>query len=428
MAAIRRRRNREECKEDDIPEEYRPQKGRKTRTWLFTFNNYDDEDMEAILKAKAIWIFFAEEVGPTTGTPHLQGFFLFANPVSWTSLYAQYPGCWFKPAGGSPHHQYLYITKTRPERWCKKEKCMLPADPVPNAPETIHEAGIRPNFGAQAAANKENSKRGGEATRQLWEDAFEAAKVGDWDNVPAQIQIQCLPNLERIYQREKAKVQPEDLSTIVWRPWQQHLWDKVDVDMPIDPRSIIWVWERTGNVGKTWFAERLVRNRGAQKFTGGKTADVAHALTGDAPIVIFDFSRTQEEHVNYGVMEDIKNGMIFSPKYQSLCKVFTKPHLIVFANFPCPEGKFSADRMDVMDLNNWHPPVWTPQRVPRPIERDSPIAPRGPVRPASLASNFVMPTLQRSNCVDLSADDYVAAEYPGLDLETEFNFDFLRNE
>lgn len=75
----------------------------------------------------------------------------------------------------------------------------------------------------------------------------------------------------------------------------------------------------------------------------------------DSPeIVVFDLAKEKAtqgfDTVNFGVMEDIKNGRIFSPKYESRVKCFKSPHLIVFANDRCPPGKFSSDRLREVNI------------------------------------------------------------------------------
>ena len=58
----------------------------------------------------------------------------------------------------------------------------------------------------------------------------------------------------------------------------------------------------------------------------------------------------QEEQINYQVMESIKNGRVFSAKYESKMKVFDPPHVICFANFEPKREAMSADRWAIVDL------------------------------------------------------------------------------
>lgn len=226
---------------------------------MFTYHNWTADNLAAIMNEKCVWIICSEEICPSTGRPHLQGYAMYSSQIHWSALAARHPKCWFKPANGSPEHNYLYVTKTRPERVDKDTGDILPADPVPNDPELIHERGTRPNFARRTEANKANSKKGGEATKELWDQAYEAAKIGDWDSIPKNILISNMPNLQRIYQMERAKVKP--MENVTLRLWQQELADILEG--PVNPRHIYWYWEETGNVGKSFMASYLQRNMGA---------------------------------------------------------------------------------------------------------------------------------------------------------------------
>lgn len=57
------------------------------------------------------------------------------------------------------------------------------------------------------------------------------------------------------------------------------------------------------------------------------------------------------DHVNYQVIESIKNGQYLNTKYDSAMRIFPIPHLIVFANWYPQEGKLSEDRIQIVDLN-----------------------------------------------------------------------------
>lgn len=71
-------------------------------------------------------------------------------------------------------------------------------------------------------------------------------------------------------------------------------------------------------------------------------------------IVVFDLTRSQETHINYEVMESIKNCLICSMKYVPTTKTFEIPHLVVFAHFEPDYSKMSRDRKDVrkLDIND----------------------------------------------------------------------------
>lgn len=209
----------------------------------------------------------------------------------------------------------------------------------------VYDINVISNFQLGHQQRRAASERGADATAELWESARELAREGRFDEIPAQLYIQHMRNFQLIYREERNKRTP--IEEFELRAWQQDLLDKLEG--PVDNRKIYWYWEETGNVGKSWMATFLLRNYDAITVSSGKTADIAYLL--DNPkIVVFDIARDAIDHVNFGVMEDIKNGRIFSPKYESAVKSFDIPHLVVFANCPCPHGKFSADRIDSINL------------------------------------------------------------------------------
>lgn len=57
----------------------RSSRGPRQCEWCLTFNNYTEEEAQALLALvpdTLTYVFFGKEVAPTTGTPHLQGFFV----------------------------------------------------------------------------------------------------------------------------------------------------------------------------------------------------------------------------------------------------------------------------------------------------------------------------------------------------------------
>lgn len=158
--------------------------------------------------------------------------------------------------------------------------------------------------------------------------------------------IKHLSAFQQVRNMEISKAKPLERYTL--RLWQQNLLHKLHG--PVDSRKIMWYWEDVGNVGKSWMATFLARNEQALTVSTGKTADIAYMFQ-PTRIVVFDISRAVDmDHVNFSVMEDIKNGRIMSSKYMSCVKYFDSPHIVVFANAPPPHGKFSADRLEIVEL------------------------------------------------------------------------------
>lgn len=142
---------------------------------------------------------------------------------------------------------------------------------------------------------------------------------------------------------------------VVWRPWQQRVIEWLN--QPPNDRKVLWVWGNKGNDGKTFLARHLY-SRGDTCYATGKSADVLYCLANRIASgavtkqVILDYPRSMEEYVSYQVIEQIKNGLAFSPKYESQTILLDPiPHVVVFANFPPIREKLSEDRWDIIELN-----------------------------------------------------------------------------
>lgn len=131
--------------------------------------------------------------------------------------------------------------------------------------------------------------------------------------------------------------------------WQKKILDLICSEP--DPRKIVWVYDCQGNHGKTYLAMHLTDKYGAFYTNGGKQTDISYGYDGQA-IVVFDYVRDAKEYVGYGIIEQLKNGILYSPKYESGLKRYNVPHVIVMANFRPEQEKLSHDRWQIIELNS----------------------------------------------------------------------------
>lgn len=138
------------------------------------------------------------------------------------------------------------------------------------------------------------------------------------------------------------------------RPFQKKILDMV-AQKP-DDRKIYWYWDAHGNTGKTALAKHMVLTMRAL-YVNGKGNDVKYAVSEmfkkqDIDVVVFGFPRTcGPEYVSYGALEEVKDGLVFSPKFESGMCAFNPPHVLVFANFPPDTSKLSMDRWHIEEIN-----------------------------------------------------------------------------
>lgn len=133
--------------------------------------------------------------------------------------------------------------------------------------------------------------------------------------------------------------------------WEKEIISLIDEEP--DDRSINWYWEPIGGVGKSIFCKYLAAKHNAIVL-GGKAADMKYGIVkyiekhGDYPeTIVIDVPRTSQNFLSYGGIEQIKNGMFFSTKYESDMVLGNCPHLIVFANFEPDLDKMSKDRWKI---------------------------------------------------------------------------------
>lgn len=126
-----------------------------------------------------------------------------------------------------------------------------------------------------------------------------------------------------------------------------------------DNRSIFWYWSRYGKRGKSAMVRWLVTEKGAL-ICSGKAADMKYLIakyihdTGEFPlIVVFDVTRENANYLSYTGIEEIKNGVFCSPKYESTTVVMPYVHIYVFANFPpdMDDSQMSHDRYIVEQVD-----------------------------------------------------------------------------
>lgn len=141
----------------------------------------------------------------------------------------------------------------------------------------------------------------------------------------------------------------ETYNDLILRPWQEKFLRFLD--WHDHPREIIWIIDQIGNSGKTFISFYLQDLFQALRVPNVSTRDFAFAYNFEK-IVCFDYDRDNQEHINYGLLEDLKNGALWSPKYESKCKNFRDVNVkvVCFANYSPDYSKLSHDRWRVFNL------------------------------------------------------------------------------
>jgi len=155
--------------------------------------------------------------------------------------------------------------------------------------------------------------------------------------------------------REWSKGIPKPLKLIKPDKWWQLEILKL-IDEEPDDRKVHWYWSEKGGVGKSQFAKYCVAKKNCLFFEEGKKSDIMY-LIFEAPeerlgTMIIDVPRDNGNNISYKAIESIKNGMIYSPKYEGGYKLFNSPHIIVFANQPPQTERLSCDRWVITQIDD----------------------------------------------------------------------------
>lgn len=164
--------------------------------------------------------------------------------------------------------------------------------------------------------------------------------------VYAKYQRFCLEYIDDHY--PKTAIPDHDL-----RPWQVYL--KTKLEEPPDRRKVIFVVDEIGNSGKSWFAHYYTRLLGesSQVLLPGKKNDMAYALRPGLKVVFLDAPRSKQgEFIQYDFLEDLKNGYVFSSKYESRIKSYEPMHVVVNMNEAPDLNKLSTDRYLILNIRN----------------------------------------------------------------------------
>lgn len=139
-------------------------------------------------------------------------------------------------------------------------------------------------------------------------------------------------------------------------------WQKVIVDIVSkdpDDRTIYWFYERNGGVGKTTFCKYLVRFYNAIVL-GGKSCDMKNGIIEyqktnltTPELIIVNIPRSfDSNYLSYTGIEECKDMLFYSGKYEGGMVDGNPPHLIVFSNKFPDIKKISKDRWKIYNITN----------------------------------------------------------------------------
>lgn len=299
---------------------------RRAKHWTWTLNNpTDDEEQRLGDAAEAggvVYLCYGRETGEN-GTPHLQGYTVFESPIRFTTV---------KNRLGSSR---LHIEISRGSPVQNRDYCRKDGD--------FEEFGTLPE--------------GNQGRRTDLESFFEWAdnaskEKGRPVTTPeaAREHPTILAKFPRVMGVARLRFEHEESEAAEWKPWQAELADRLE--QPADTRVVEFIVDYEGGKGKSFFVnEWMDKHRDTAQFLSvGRRDDIAHVVKETSTVFLVDVPRGQMEYLRQEVLEQLKNKIVFSPKYNSRTKYLHKvPHVIVFCNED-PEETMSADRYQITHI------------------------------------------------------------------------------
>lgn len=289
------------------------------KNWSWTLNNYTQDELDKLASLQNFndcnYILYGKEMAPDTGTPHLQGFIQFTTRKTRAQVSTMMPRAWLDTT--KKLADYLV--------YCKKE----------NDFTEIGELGTTQG-------------------KRTDLDAFkEAVNDGEYDvETLMENHSKCFAKYDRFcrtYIRMKRPVPEPEYFQLT--NWQQQL--NATLLQEPDSRTVTFIVDYNGNAGKTWFATYYCNlHKNAQYMLPGKKVDMAFALRDDVRVLFIDAPRSKQgEQMQYGFLEEAKNGYVFSSKYESCIKRYAKMHVVVLMNETPDMTKLSLDRYNITYVN-----------------------------------------------------------------------------
>lgn len=116
----------------------------QSRRWCFTLNNYSSYDEDDLSRLESKFLIYGKEHCPTTGTPHLQGFVVFAAPKKLAAVKKIHPTAHWEVAKGTTAQNVTYCSKADPAPFLKgvqpKDRVQQAADQKAHYADVIRSA------------------------------------------------------------------------------------------------------------------------------------------------------------------------------------------------------------------------------------------------------------------------------------------------
>ena len=185
----------------------------QSRYWFLTENNPSEEEITRYKDLDCQWIAISKEhEDDEEKTPHIHIAIVFEKKRRCSTIKKLFPRAHIDKMMGTPQSCVTYMTKENP---------------------LLYEKGERPE--------KENaSRKGGEKNKKRWEEAYEAAKEGRFEDIPRDLYVSHDRAFHRVYEENLRDTTMEEMT---------------DTDLK---DHFLWLWGPTGT-GKSYWARKIAK-------------------------------------------------------------------------------------------------------------------------------------------------------------------------
>ncbi len=299
----------------------------RKREWVITLYGFDEETITMIKDLDNIrYGILGEEICPNTGRLHLQGYVALRNAMTMSGLKKAIN----RKTGLNAHIEPKKADDVRDAiGYCEKDG-------------DFHEWGAKKGQGRRTdlEAISAISKKGGHgAMRQIRDEHY-----GSF--------VRYHSGIEKGLEIDRTRIE-EEKEVIKYRGAELRNWQKQCIALlrNQDTRKILWVVDRVGKEGKTYLTGFIAsRFEDVYETQSGKGADMAHGWDRQEYVIV-DVPCSEESIFNYGSIEKLKNGRVWSGKYNSHIKIRSGgTKLVVFANKYPNRDRMMKDRFDIIDI------------------------------------------------------------------------------
>lgn len=292
--------------------------------WCFTINNPSDADHDRLLqlgggvpREACRYLVYGREVG-ASGTQHLQGFVIFNSRLRLGTVRDL--------LGARGHYECARASSNDASDYCKKDNDFTEFGSIPS------------------------KTRVAPSVTDFCDFVKKATSVTERD-VAVQFPNLYLRYGDRLLKLADHILEPPVLEENPLNEWQSWLHERLITEA--DDRTVDFYVDIEGGKGKSYFCRWMMSKYPdvVQVLSGGKRDDLAHAIDTSKRIFLFNLPRGGIEFLQYSILEQLKDRVVFSPKYASSTKVLKYLcHVVVFCNEEPDMYKMTADRYVVNKL------------------------------------------------------------------------------